>query len=492
MSVLFAVADEDMSGALSDAHERAVDAALAYLEREACFTRRGRDGVERLAGEGFVAASYRHRMSRAGDPQLHTHVVVANMTRAEGRYTSLDAHAIYEHKSAAGALYRAVLRAEVSDRLPWVSWRAVSRGLFEIEGFPENVLRHFSQRRVEIEERALELAGVAADGLSRERMQGIALATRKAKRYGVDGGSWRDQARARAAEHGFGDRELGRLQTRSVTGLGEADASRLTARLSGRNGLTATHNTFARRHALAEIAGFFEQGATVAQLEQTTSRYLTDPTVRTLHAGPKSEPRYTTEGLLAGEREIVQGAERRAGDRLEALPAHLVDRVLAGYQPALNDDQAAVLHAIVSGGRGVDAVTALAGTGKTTMIGAVAACYAQAGWRVLGTAPTGRAARELRDTAGIPASTMHALLARLGQDGGFTARTVVMLDEAGMAPTRQTAELFAYAERAGAKLIAVGDPGQLRSVQAGGWLGAIARRQPTPMLREVMRQRDPK
>jgi len=101
VSVLFAIADEDMSSALLDAHERAVNGALAYLEREACFTRRGRDGVERLRGEGFVAASYQHRMSRAGDPQLHTHVVVANMARAEGRYTALDAHAIYEHKSAA-------------------------------------------------------------------------------------------------------------------------------------------------------------------------------------------------------------------------------------------------------------------------------------------------------------------------------------------------------------------------------------------------------
>jgi conjugative relaxase-like TrwC/TraI family protein len=107
VSVLFAVADDEIAGAALAAHERAVDAALANLEREACWTRRGRDGVEPLRGEGFVAASYRHRMSRAGDPQLHTHVVVANMTLAAGRYTALDAHGIYEHKSAGGAVYRA-------------------------------------------------------------------------------------------------------------------------------------------------------------------------------------------------------------------------------------------------------------------------------------------------------------------------------------------------------------------------------------------------
>jgi len=104
VSVLYTVGDERVAGELLAAHEHAVDAALAYLEREACFTRRGRDGVERLRGEGSIPASYRHRMSRAGDPQLHTHVVVANMTRADGRHTALDGRTLYEHKSAGGAV----------------------------------------------------------------------------------------------------------------------------------------------------------------------------------------------------------------------------------------------------------------------------------------------------------------------------------------------------------------------------------------------------
>jgi conjugative relaxase-like TrwC/TraI family protein len=77
VSMLFAVGEADVSSALVDAHERAVEQALGYLEREACWTRRGHGGADRVRGEGFVAAAYRHRMSRAGDPQLHTHVVVA-------------------------------------------------------------------------------------------------------------------------------------------------------------------------------------------------------------------------------------------------------------------------------------------------------------------------------------------------------------------------------------------------------------------------------
>jgi len=98
VSVLFAVAGGDVSHALVEAHERAVASAVGYLEREACRTRRGHAGSETVRGEGFVAAGYRHRLSRAGDPQLHTHVVVANLTRADGKFTALDAHTLYQHK----------------------------------------------------------------------------------------------------------------------------------------------------------------------------------------------------------------------------------------------------------------------------------------------------------------------------------------------------------------------------------------------------------
>ncbi|MGH2867447.1 MAG: MobF family relaxase, partial [Solirubrobacteraceae bacterium] len=490
VSVLFAIADDETSDALRDAHERGVDEALAYLEREACFTRRGHSGAERVRGGGFIAAAYRHRMSRTGDPQLHTHMVVANMTLAQGRHTALDAHALYEHKSAAGAVYRAVLRAEVRERLPWVSWCPAGRGLFEIEGIPDLVLRHFSQRRVEIEERAKELAGAGEGVLSRERMQGIALATRRAKAYGVDGPSWREQARARAAEHGLGEAELSALHDRRATEADSPGLEQLFARLSGPDGLTAMHNAFACRHAIAEIAGTFEQGATTSQLEDATSRYLDDPGVQRISPEGERETRYTTLDLLAHESRIINAAERRNADQTDALARGLVDRVLARHQPPLTDDQAAAVHEIASRGRGIETVQALAGTGKTTMIGALADAYRLAGWRILGAAPTGRAARQLRNVAGIAAGTMHALVGELEWTDGFSSRTVLVIDEAGMAPTRITAELLAHAEQAGAKVIAIGDPGQLGSVEAGGWLAALSRRQPGPQLREAVRQRD--
>ena len=238
VSVLFAIGEPALAGALVEAHESAVDAALGYLEREACRVRRGRGGVEREAGEGFVAAAYRHRMSRAEDPQLHTHVVAANMARgADGRWTALDATPIYQHAKAAGFLYQAHLRAAVRARLPWVRWGPVRNGMAEIEQLAPEVLREFSTRRRQIEERQRELvkAGVEVRRAGREA---IAHDTRERKRYGVDTAPWQEVVRARAAEHGLGARELEALTRGPAHGPEVPDLRLVSGELAGAAGLT--------------------------------------------------------------------------------------------------------------------------------------------------------------------------------------------------------------------------------------------------------------
>jgi conjugative relaxase-like TrwC/TraI family protein len=495
VSVLFAIADEPMAGALLEAHEQAVAAAFGYLEQEACFTRRGHNGVERVRGDGFLAAAYRHRLSRAGDPQLHTHVVVANMTRANGRWTALEAHGLYEHKSAGGAVYRAVLRAEVRRRLPWVSWRATDRGLFGIDGVPAAVLREFSRRRAEIEERAEVLTGVAAAELSRERLQGIALATRKAKEYGVDGRHWHEEARARAAEHGLGAAEVSGLQRR-IGGRGarsvapDAVAADAARRLSGPEGLTGQHNTFAPRHAMAELAGEFVDGALMDQLREALGSYLSDASVVALGV-TEGEWRFTARELLACESAIIRTAELRIDEQAGRLAPDAIDAASTAGQYHLTAEQTAAARQITGDGQGVSVLQALAGTGKTRVLATISRAYADAGFTVAGVAPTGRAARELAGAAEIAASTIQRLLADLERSGGFPARSVVLFDEAGTAPTRPSAALFAAAHQAGAKVIVVGDSGQLPSVAAGGWFAGVSKRIGGPQLRQVMRQCDP-
>ncbi len=493
VSVLFAIGESGLAGALVEAHESAVDAALGYLEREACRVRRGRGGVRREVGEGFVAAAYRHRMSRAEDPQLHTHVVAANMARGgDGRWTALDATPIDQHAKAAGYLYQAHLRAAVRERLPWVRWGPVRNGMAEIEQLSPEVLREFSTRRRQIEERERELvaAGVGVGDSGREA---IAHATRSRKRYGIDTAPWRDVVRARAAEHGLGARELAALVLGPARAPEIPDPRGVGGELAGAGGLTERQNTFAEREAVMAWAAAHVQGAPAAAVERAATEFLGRDDV---HQAPGlSERRFTTSELLAHEQAIVQGAQARRSEGTGRLDSALVDAVLVNAAHAPTAEQAHVVRGVTSSGHGVETVEALAGTGKTFTAGLLAEAYAGGGYRVLGTAPTGRAVRELTEHAGIGrAWTLTRLALNLEADhGGFgTGPAVLILDEAGMASTRETARVMAHAQASGVKVIAIGDSGQLSSVPAGGWLGSLTRRLGSHELREVMRQRDPR
>jgi conjugative relaxase-like TrwC/TraI family protein len=207
VSVLFAIAPAEVSAQLVAAHEEAVRAALTYLEREAVFVRRGKGGFVFEHAGGLIAAAYRHRMSRALDPQLHTHVVAANQARGEdGRYTALHHPSLYRAARTAGYLYQSHLRAEVRDRLGLV-WGPVRKGAAELESLPADVLRVFSQRRAQIETVIADREAELGRPLTRsEREHWGAIATRDRKQYGIDTHTWREEVTARAAEHGL-DRE---------------------------------------------------------------------------------------------------------------------------------------------------------------------------------------------------------------------------------------------------------------------------------------------
>src|SRR5918994_7320820 len=263
VSVVWATADEQTAARIRTAHERSVEAALGFLEHEAAFTRLGRDGHTAARGSGFVAAAFRHRMSRAGDPQLHTHVLIANLIRTEdGEWRSLDGQRLYRRAKTAGYLYQAHLRAELSRELG-VSWREVHRGAAEVAGVPDEVLRAFSRRRREIEARMKERGGT-----SRRSAEIAALETRKRKDYGVRPAEQRGEWRERAKESGLDIDTVFRWRT-TPERLGEAT---LFARVESK--LTAERSTFARRHLIEEIAAAHRRGATVDKVERLADRFL--------------------------------------------------------------------------------------------------------------------------------------------------------------------------------------------------------------------------
>ncbi len=125
VSVVFGVGDPDVTAAVRRAHEHAVQEAFGYLERSAAAVRRGRGGASVHQAGGLVAAAFRHRTSRMGDPQLHTHLLVANLGRGpDGRWSALDARQIYAHARVASFIYQAVLRGELTRELG-VAWTPV-------------------------------------------------------------------------------------------------------------------------------------------------------------------------------------------------------------------------------------------------------------------------------------------------------------------------------------------------------------------------------
>jgi hypothetical protein len=373
-----------------------------------------------------------------------------------------------------------------------VRWGPVRNGMAEIEQIAPGVLREFSTRRRQIVERERELVAAGVDVGDGGR-EAIAHATRGRKRYGVDTAPWRDVVRARAAEHGLGARELDTLLRGAARAPEVPDATRVNDELAGASGLTAKQNTFARREAVMAWAAAHGQGAPARAVERAAAAFLTRDDVH--HAPDASGRRFTTSDLLAHEQAIVIGAQARRGEGAGRLDGALVDAVLAKAPHAPTTEQARAIRALTSSGHGVETVEALAGTGKTFTAGLLAEAYTAAGVRVLGAAPTGRAVRELTQQAGIShASTLTRLALDLDADqGGFGSGPVVLiLDEAGMASTRESARVMAHAQAARVKVIAIGDSGQLSSVQAGGWLGSLTKRLGSHELRDVMRQRDPR
>ncbi|HEX6619617.1 MAG TPA: AAA family ATPase, partial [Solirubrobacteraceae bacterium] len=299
--------------------------------------------------------------------------------------------------------------------------------------------------------------------------------------------------RARAAEHGLGARELKALVRGTARASQPPDAQSVSGELAGAAGLTERQNTFARREAVMAWAAAHGQGATADAVERAAAQFITRPDVH--RASDPSEARFTTSDLIAYEEVIVRGAQSRRGEGSGRLHRALVDTVVANAPFAPTVEQAAVILGLTSSGHGVDSVEALAGTGKTCTAGLLGRAYAAGGFRVLGSAPTARAVRELKEEAGITqAWTLTRLALDLDADpSGFgTGPAVLIIDEAGMASTRETARVLEHAAAARVKVIAIGDSGQLSSVQAGGWLGSLTRRLGSYELREVMRQRGPR
>jgi len=483
VSVLFGVAEERVSAAVREAHDQAVEQALGYLEREATFTRRGKGGRRFERGEGLVAALFRHRTSRAGDPQLHTHAVVANTTRADGRWSTLDSRAIHRHAKTAGYLYQCALRDQLTHELG-VAWGPVEKGTAEIRGIDEPVLRHFSRRRVEIEARLAERGEH-----TREATRTAALDTRRRKDYAVPVDRLRAEWRARAAEHGLTAERLEQLPQRRWVDAGP-DLDLAGRAIGGMTGVTKESSTFDRRDVLRAWCEQHTPGASVERIEKLTDRWLASPHATRLEEekpSPTSGPRYSTPSMLQTEQELVDTAKQRLRTGVGVADIPHVDAALA-ERPELSSEQQHAIRALTTSGDGIQVLRAAAGTGKTYALEAARAAWQASDQHVVGCALSARAARELQEQTAIPSITIAKLLGDLSQGWAPEPCNVLVVDEAGMVGTRAIAQLARHAKQADVKLVLVGDDRQLPEIDVGGALAGISTRVGALELHDVRRQ----
>jgi conjugative relaxase-like TrwC/TraI family protein len=533
VSALWAVAPPEVAREIERAHAAAVAGALAFLEQHAIFTREGTDGVRQVETRGLIAAAFTHRDSRAGDPDLHTHVAVANKVQTrQGKWLSIYGTVLHQYGVAASEAYNTALEHHLGEGLGvrFVDMAAGSgkRPVREIEGINAMLCARWSHRRRDIEDRTSELAAefTTAHGRPPTNTESIALAqranleTRDAKHEPRSEAEQRMTWRAEAAQE-LGERGVEQMMhstlnpgpTRrppvSSQWLEEA-AARLVAELEARRATWQSWHLYAEAQRqvrevgvpagqVAEIVEHLVETATLSLINLTPDRDpITDPVLLRRSDGTSvyrhsGADHFTSRRMLAAEQRIVDAAGRPCDTAIDPVDVELALMKAELDGATLNPGQYELVRALISDPRQVALALAPAGSGKTTAMKVLASVCADLGYTAVGLAPSAAAAAVLGDATGMPTETLAKLDQVLvtGDDPGIGPRTVVVVDEAGMADTPTLDRVVAACCQRGARVRLIGDDQQLAAVGAGGVLRDIATTHAAVRLEEIVRFVDP-
>lgn len=480
VSLAWAFGDEKTRKALESAHSKAVERALDYTQHDTrSFTNKDRAGENAgAAAEMLMIATYQHGASREGDPQLHSHCIVMNMTQRENGTTgAIDMDMRW--KMAMGAAYRAELSAELQ-RQGYQIER--DKDSFRIKDVSKEHEQEFSKRREQIEKAMKESGhhGAAAASVA-------ALSTRKAKELTPEQleASWKQAAK-----------EIG-WQSPSTDPQHQPVPEPMPSHAELLDKLTAQASTVTEQQLQAEV---FREAQGKMSLEEAKA-YLADlknsPELVHLESSKPSmlqrgtehdqENRYTSREMWELEKNMGEQATRMAGEHDHQVKDASLQAATASR--TLSDEQKAALKHITQDSGRIAVVQGIAGAGKSYMLDAAREAWERDGYAVRGAALAGKAAEGLEKSSAIPSQTLHSLELELHQ-GKTTldAKTVIVIDEAGMVGSRQMAELVDRADKAGAKVVLVGDTRQLQPIDAGGAMRSIQERVGRAEMNEIRRQ----
>ena len=539
VSVLWAVAPDSVVEAIEQAHFAAVQRSLAWLEDHALYTRRGAGGVRQVDVTGAVASAFQHRDSRDGDPNLHTHVVIANKVKAveDGAWLAVDGQAIYKSLVCVSERYNTELELELNQRLGLrFAERERTDGkrpTREVVGIEDRVIDAMSRRRQSIDQRRAELAASfqARHGRPPNPIEAIQLAeqanleTRQDKHEPRSFNEQRAEWRVRIGQTVGGPAGIEAMVSRVREATSPRDhiipdglADELTERAV--DTVEASRARFQINHVRAEadrlarsqnfdsdqtrqLADTITAGVVARSIQISRPAALDVPDVLRRRDGRSMYERagsdlYTTANILEAEESIIAAGRRSDGRR--ARNGHVSNALVASAAVGvkLNTAQEAMVRELATSGLRAQLALAPAGSGKTTAMRVLSQAWGASGGTVLGLAPSAVAAQQLQAALGRDhvdtIAKMNWDLEIGNQPDWLVAvdeRTLILVDEAGMAATRDLAQVIRYAIERGASVRLIGDDQQLAAVEAGGVLRDLKEEVGSVTLTELMRFSSP-
>lgn len=516
-SVLWAVADAGTQSLIAQAHHDAVADMITYMEREVAATRTGANATDGAVAQvdvrGVIATAYDHYDSRAGDPHLHTHVVISNkvQTVLDGKWRSLDGRPLHAATVTLSELHEAVF-ADHLTRMLGVEWESRARGrdrnpAWAVADVPEELVAEFSTRARHIDEatdRLIEMY-VAEHGrrpsaatIMKLRAQAT-LSTRPEKTVHSLAdltATWRNRAATVLGEDATGwarrvaanDQPLllraddipldvvRNLGENVVVAVGEKRSTWRRWNLTAEAARQIMDYRFATTQDREAIVGLVVDAAEAVSLRLTPFELASSPaTFRRPDATSvfrsKNSTVYSSHQLLDAEDRLLERSHDTTGPTVNL---RTMERIAQRPDPdgrLLGEDQVEALVRIAVSGRVLDVLVGPAGAGKTTAMNALRRAWeAEHGTgSVVGLAPSAGAAQVLAEDLGI-ATENTAKWWQSHQTTGTTFQSgqLVIVDEASLAGTLSLERITGLAAEAGAKVLLVGDYAQLQSVDAGG------------------------
>lgn len=492
VSIAWALASLELRVGIAWAHRNAVSESLSYLEDVAAFTRRGKSGYVREKTE-LLVATFEHGTSRAGDPQIHTHALVINAGgRSDGSHGAIHSRDLYRHKMAAGALYRSVLASNLTS----IGFATELDGrAFKLKEVPERLVEMFSKRRAAI---VAELArfGVQPSAIASEA---AALRTRGAKGF-ISRGELYERWRKEAGQ------EVVPSWSRSPHAFLPEKVDQAAFFLDD------SKSFFLQRDVVREVATSLQvPGANLELIRDSVNDVLNGEGVVSIGLDADGYEYFSTEETLARESSVMEAAAD-LGERKHKVPEKKLESVLQ-EKPELTDEQQVALKHLTTESGCIALVEGFAGSGKTYLLDAARQVWERAGYRVIGTTISGKAAIALEDGSGIRSRTIASLLtgqrpefksqaapllwkcrgakeAKVREDDAILdSKTVLVVDEASMVGTKQLHALVELAREAGgAKICLAGDYRQLPAINEAGPFRRLCETQGAAKLRDVVRQ----